>query len=345
MKMKKGVAEQIFIILFLVAVLYSFWATINFVGLGGFEIQRNIVVQQDLYTMNNALEGAKLYMDTALKYSAYQAAFDYGQEDKADANKDSAAAKLSEKIKQNLNKYAQQRYTFLSQNYGVKLPEYKDVSVEPDTTSKNLKITATPLDNLKIEKDTETENIFLAKSGGLEFIFSYPLLDKIIALSPASLKETLKKSAVDEWKITVSKVVTICTDKKATDIEVFNEFNGRSFNTFLDAEKGFSSYVESKLIDLKNTLKLEGSVSPKTTSVKIDHQPCAEKIEPCNANTFKYTKICEFKYSYSGQVKIELKDSQAKYPVKVVSGDTGKISLENIPFAATNSIDFVYPEK
>ena len=342
MIMKKGVAEQVFIIAAFITIIYAFLMTINFSWTSGVSVEKDITVQQNLYTMQNALDGGRLFLDTSLKYSVYQALFDYGGEDKVDANKDSFSASLAEKIKQNLNVYSKQTYTFLSQNYQVKLPQYTGVSVSQDIASKTINIKATPADSMKIEKDSESENIFLAKKADLEFVLPYPLLEKIISLSPSSMKDSMIKSVETEWKKIDTKTVSVCTDKKATDLEVFNEANKKSFKDFVEAQGGFSSYVESKVVDMKSMLKLEGSIEPKTLSAKIGHS-CKETIQPCSeANKFTYTKTCSFAYTYSGKVKVDIKDSSSKYPVKIGSGDSAKVSMEKPAFVSTNSIEFTY---
>jgi hypothetical protein len=110
-------------------------------------IEKDIEVRAQMHTMGNALAAAKLYMETSLAYSTYQACYDtlknggwdtltgkkayqgYALWEPVDQHPTVLEFKgsLESSIKGNLGLYEAKSYTFLSEYY-VNLPAYTAVN-------------------------------------------------------------------------------------------------------------------------------------------------------------------------------------------------------------------------
>ncbi len=344
----KGMTSSILSILLTIVLLYVAVYSIEFGTGSGIVITRKAEFQQDMYAMSNALESAKLYMDTALKYSTYQAFYDYGKEDKTDASSIDILS-LQVKIKENLNKYTAGPYTFLSKNYEVSLPLYESASVDVDYPDTN--ITANPIGSLSTTRADPIEKIKLEKNGKLEMVFNYPLLSQIDQVKPSSLKDKMSAFMEKNWKKDGVKTLEGCENKENAikDADVFNSAHGTSFNSLEESGKQVASSIEAEMIGLKSTElpeKIKIEVSAKKSEAKISiAQICAEETkDDCdNPNpTFSKKKTCKFVYQYEGSFLITMTDSSKEYPVSIKDGETKKVVFRPFSFSTANSFDFVY---
>lgn len=159
------------------------------------QVEKNLKARSEIHTMSNALDAAKLYMETSLEYSIYQACYDnlrnggwdplpannipnkyrgYAVWDFPDTPPDDLKfqRELESSIATNLNLYrGTQAYTFLS-DYHVNLPNYPSddvhVSLEP-SDPKWMFVTAWGDSNLNIQKTQESgEYIRLEKDSMLQ---------------------------------------------------------------------------------------------------------------------------------------------------------------------------------
>lgn len=329
----KGLASVLTVILTIIFLL-SIALTINFAFSSGFTIKQKVSLQQDLYTMNNALDAAKLYLDTALKFSTYQAAFDYGQQKNQDANPQSMAAGISKKISENLNKYTKDDYKFLSDKYKVKLPQYAEKALTVQAEKTKLKITAKPEANLRIDRESQEEKAYLAKGGNLELVFEYPILESAEKFSPESLNKIVQEAIAKKWKLEGEKKIENCDQQKTPEnIDVFNSANSGNFKNFEEAEAALASSVESELLLLKTQ---ETGINVETKSSAINRQPS------CTVSKDKCAKSCKFSYNYQGTASITLTDKTKAYPVKTAEGKT---LFENLNFLTENTINLNMPIK
>jgi hypothetical protein len=76
-KNRKGIAQAVIFIALLAGfgVLVSLAALNNLIS-GPEGITRQLTFHQKIYSMGNALEAAKIYLDASLSYSFYQSCFD-----------------------------------------------------------------------------------------------------------------------------------------------------------------------------------------------------------------------------------------------------------------------------
>lgn len=156
------------------------------------EIEKDIEVRAEMHTMGTALDAGKLYMETALAYSTYQACYDtlrqggwntlsgkkayqgYSLWEPPDQHPTALEFKGSfeSSIKENLGLYEAKSYTFLSQYY-VNLPAYTAVNAETNEDTGKLAVAATAGSNLNIQKTQESgEVIRLEKYGFLQGEYS-----------------------------------------------------------------------------------------------------------------------------------------------------------------------------
>ncbi|RLI97717.1 MAG: hypothetical protein DRO99_02620, partial [Candidatus Aenigmatarchaeota archaeon] len=171
--------------------------------------------QEDIFAIDNSLDGAKSYLETSLRYSAYQACFDNlrnggwepgrtpaenmilykGRQYARLAGIEQAVAALESATLGNLNKYASDRYIFAS--FSLPLPSYNAVNISQ--SGKNLTMTARAQRDLSIYRyvekeavgqsfmelkeqtrdDNILETIMIAKGAGLEQSVTIPCISLI----------------------------------------------------------------------------------------------------------------------------------------------------------------------
>jgi hypothetical protein len=150
------------------------------------QIEKDIEVRAQIHTMGNALDAAKLYMDTALAYSTYQACYDnlrsgglekasksyqgYPLWDSMPAGKEAFDQALQKSILSNLELYRKSSYRFMS-DYYVNMPAY-EVTVLTEQPGKTT-VGAWNGSNFYIQKTQESgEIIRLEKYGFLQGEYS-----------------------------------------------------------------------------------------------------------------------------------------------------------------------------
>jgi len=343
----KGQAEVILAFLLTIVMAWIMLTSLNVIWDSGFTINRKINIQQDLYAMENALDGAKLYMETALQYSTYQALFDYGKEEKSDDNTGKLSAAVSEKTGQNLNRYTTDSYTFLSQNYKVALPKYEVVAVFNNNT---LNIVSTSSNNFVINRVNINEKATLEKNARLEFNFVYPPLQYIDILSSDGLNKIITDFINKTWNVTAAKTLEGCENrnKEAEDIEVFNEMSKQSFKDWAEADKHFLNSIESEIMGLQSTLSKNNitvNLKLQNQTGHIDHLCKFTKDDKCDQaqKTYSYAKTCTFGYSQTSNIKIQINDGGKQYPVKVSEDGSEKILFKPLSFISTNNLNVKYP--
>ncbi|RLJ07997.1 MAG: hypothetical protein DRP16_02320 [Candidatus Aenigmatarchaeota archaeon] len=178
------------IILVLIFVFVIYFLSFPFSGQED-NLQGKAEIQITSYTMLNALDAAKSYIDTALDYSVYQACYEileksgwyempydniyndgyenygiwYSDENKSlkPPSDDEWKEGLEKKISDKLRVYASSAYRFLD-DYYVYFPDY-DVSVKSFAPG-SLEVETTANKNMWIKKTTETgQEIYLEKAG------------------------------------------------------------------------------------------------------------------------------------------------------------------------------------
>ena len=344
----KGFTSAILAILLTMVLLYAIAISLDFSFQSGFTINRKVDLQQDLYAMGNALDAAKLYMETALKFSIYQALYDYGKEGKQDSTTAKLTNDIREKIKANLNKYASSQYTFLSQNYKVSIPEYESVEVNGDYP--DLQIIAVPNGNAIINRADPEEKVRLEKIMKMETYFNYPIIRIIDALSPEKIKENAILQMSKNWKTSAEKTIVGCENRylEATPLEIFNSAHGTNFQSIGDAQDQVKASVESGIVDITNLeanpgIKVSQNFTAQKTSITLECKPVQVDNKCDNQEKTFYKKIqCDFQYVYSGIINFFMQDSEVQYPVKIQEEDKEKIQFKQPDFYTGNTVLIEY---
>jgi len=186
----KGVSLVIPTIVIII-ILLMLLAAINIPLIKTSQYEKDLEVRSEIHTMSNALDTAKLYMETSLEYSIYQACYDnlrnggwdsfpankyqgYAVWDSSDLHPNDQEFKLAleESIASNLALYrGTQAYTFLS-DYHVNLPVYQADNVTVNLNPSDpqwMFVVAWGDQNLNIQKTQESgEYIRLEKESTLQ---------------------------------------------------------------------------------------------------------------------------------------------------------------------------------
>ena len=349
---RKGFIAIPLIVFLTIVLLFTIIFGISFTISKGLVIQKTITVQQDMYAMLNSLEASKAYLDTAIKYSLYQAAYDYGLEEKHDSNPDNIIVKISEKAKEKLNGYTKENYKFLSDKYQVQLPSYSRIDPKIYKSANiitGFTVEAVPTDTIRIALEKEGESTKLEKQAKINFNFQYPILQLMDSLTSDKLKQKADEIIKSHWPKELVKTITGC-DKKSQRIETVDVLNeqlkinsGKEFKTFEDAvQLGFNGHISSKIQDIQNQLSnnlisLEISIDDPKATVQVEFCQ-GEPVDNCDkGGAFTYTRKCSFNYSYSGKAKISITDKTKTYPVKALEGSDSKVLFKSFIFKTTNS--------
>jgi len=121
---------SLFLILSVVILVYS----ISFMQDSNNRKQKEVQFSEDLYVINNALKLGKLYLETSLDYSVYQAMYDVAKNGGWDTKKDNLniddnllKEAVKKKIAANLKKYTEKNYNFLGKI--IRLPPYEESGI------------------------------------------------------------------------------------------------------------------------------------------------------------------------------------------------------------------------
>jgi hypothetical protein len=137
----------------------------------------------DIYVMKNAIDSSKLYLQTSLDYSVYQAMYDVAKNGglgKSAANQwDSVlgenefVSNVKAEILKNMNSYTSKGYMFLDLPL-VYLPEYEEKNNELSESDSDVKILLSGT-KLRITKKDEQEVIVLESSSDMEKVYEIDL--------------------------------------------------------------------------------------------------------------------------------------------------------------------------
>jgi hypothetical protein len=152
-------------ILVLIALMLTPFIVFSDVTPAWYEGQKSgVVLHRDIYMMDNALDAAKSYIDTALSYSAYQACYDTLRRTDMSAAETVFKKELEDSIKIYLNRYVREDYYFMS-IYPVTIPEYTIVTIK---TLSPLKIRAESPSEIFISKEDKGKERKIKTNSTLE---------------------------------------------------------------------------------------------------------------------------------------------------------------------------------
>jgi hypothetical protein len=285
------------IALILILALLFLFLNVNIPLLDSNQIEKDIEVRSEIHTMGNALDAAKLYMETAVAYSTYQACYDnlknggwdvlsekkvyqgYALRDSSEQHPTILEFKQSfeNSIKENLGLYGESNaYTFLS-DYHVNLPSYNSVNAYVDENTEKLYVTAIAESNLNIQKTQESgEQIRLEKESMIYGSYSldcygiYLKGTEIHNQAKAAIQKVFEDMKVPK-EITASSQAEL--NKKLSDYNTTFVDNAKAAMYALSKTEGdydVGVYVMSA------NMKWSGSVTVGTAGAKIEGPPTPE---------------------------------------------------------------------
>ncbi|MBI4163818.1 MAG: hypothetical protein HY512_03070 [Candidatus Aenigmarchaeota archaeon] len=324
----KGSATSIFIMILAATIIFTTIYAFGITNESGEGIQRGQTIQKDYHTISTALDVASVYLETGLRYSIYQALYEVGLQNKTWYNngkidvKQDFLKRLKPSTDAVLIKYTRDPFMFLDNNYLVTLPQY---SVEVNVENNTLTADASSSGRLQVEKTRPEENIFLEKTVKMSESFDYKLLsDAQKFLDGVNDADIINQTVSDyfnkTWKTSGELQLSGCQNKgQIESISVFNDANGKGFSNFTQAEQSISAEVASTVSMINLTKYPTVKLSPSTT-VLVNFDCPATKNDLCDKPepSYKYTKTCNFTYSYQINTSVVLENNQT-YPVKTDS--------------------------
>ncbi len=236
-------------------------------------------IQLYLYSMNHALDAARLYMDVSLDYSVYQACYETLKNIDSSISENEFKQNLESSIKEKLNVYTEPNYRFLT-DYEVYMAEYDGVNIESMSPLK-VKVTGK---NMFIKKEDRLRGIDLTMERDSS-------LDKTVPIDcygmyqkgkeeHADIKNTLEssiKAKIDEWPDTTEgqsdpdklpDLNSLKAEVEAISDLAFEKIDADGYSIkseFTEASVEFEGYEKSgdepyKNIKYKVTVKLKVTV-------------------------------------------------------------------------------------
>ena len=134
---------------------------------------QKISLQSNIYSMSHAIDTAKIYTKTALRYSVYQACYDSLREASDHVDKVEYYKTLGEIAEKHYQKYTSSGYSFLG-DFVVTFPDYT-LNVIPGGDDRNFAVQAIPNEKLTISSSaTSGEAITLRESADIVENFTMP---------------------------------------------------------------------------------------------------------------------------------------------------------------------------
>lgn len=169
----KGNALMVAVIMvgIMVALFIGYGLRLNLFG-GGEGALTKASLQTDIYALEHALDAAKLYMETSLDYSVYQACYDTLAREDIDSS-EGFLEELESTTETYLNRYSKGGYLFLDE-YSVNLPN-SAIGITPGEPDSKFRVDVTPNDMLTTSSLTKSgEYITLEASAGMSREYDMP---------------------------------------------------------------------------------------------------------------------------------------------------------------------------
>lgn len=267
---KKGFSIIPAVLILLIAAVAIYSASLTWKWGEAIEKRSDVVFHS--YSMNNALDLARLYMDVSLDYSAYQACYETLKELDPSISEDEFKQKLESSIKEKLNVYTRSDYRFLI-DYKVNIFEYDSVTIEGLNP---LKVKATGKDMfIRVEDSIRKIDLTMEKNSSLDKtipIDCYGMYQKGKEVN-TEIKNTLEssiKAKIDSWpdtadtlpnrdslKAEIETIPELAFEKTEGDYSIKSEFTEASVE-FEGYEKSGDEPYEN--IKYRVTVKLKVTV-------------------------------------------------------------------------------------
>lgn len=347
-----SIPGSVFLIgLLIVAAIGISYISINWGPFDSPDTIRSVTLHQEYYTMNNALDLAKFYLDTGLRYSVYQVMYDNGYRggfstipaenlrngnalwyDNKDIypSEEALLNALETPALSGLNRYLESDYVFLD-SYEVKLPQYTGLDISK-TPGGEILAKATADRNLWIKRTMQNlDKIELEKKADLEESFGTAYLE-LYQKSLERLEEV--KNRFGEIRTGLDKVKTGTLGREqegsrpqVTELEVFLEalknLEIRDAASREEGEAGLKAKLEEILNKLKDTpgettVQFEKAAAFSVAEFQESEDCTREETQRQEGDKtfFKTSLTCSFTYSYDFAVNVSVTDNSGKrYPV------------------------------
>ncbi len=248
--MKKAQGAVLLAIM-LIVITVIIISSLQFYLSSSIEKKSELQFDEDLYVTENALRLSKLYLETALDYSVYQAMFDAGK-DGLPKNIDDLKGKLASKISENMKKYTEREFNFIGKI--ARLPTYDKNMLTIEKFGENdLNVSATGNGNIYFEETTtvqmEKKYIRLELSSYLERIYSF----NFFGLYEKALEFSNKINECEDEKIIDGIYeISLATDqnKKPCNVKVSVKDVSQTFPVFNGREVAFEPVVFEFLVSV-----------------------------------------------------------------------------------------------
>jgi len=286
---------------------------------------QKIVLETEEFSLEKALEAAKLYAETSLRYSFYQACYNvslnggWQPDGSAPSGKNAAAdAATFKKALENetlriLGAYAGGGYSFLG-SFDVFVPAYGSVAVT-DMGDGVVNVTAASDKMLSIHRELDTKNVTLYKNADLSVNITSPcftLQKKALERSVSIASADSVRSELDRWPIEAS-------------VELGHAFTKDHNDAFYSAMMAdYPELIRGQFREA-TALKDGEAMLASAVSAPIGSQKLSVKVAiapSCTGYTFvedgaeKSKKDCEFSYSVAiASSSTMAEESAERYPV------------------------------
>ncbi len=358
-----SIPGSVFLIgLLIVAAIDISYISINWGPFDSPEVVRSVTLHQEYYTMDNALDLAKLYLDTGLRYSIYQRMYDNGYRggfseiptenlhngnalwyDNKDSypNEQALLENLKAPALANLGRYLEYDYVFLD-NYEVKLPGYTGLDISK-TSEAEILVKAAADKNLWIKRTMQNlDKIELEKNANLEENFGKGYLElyqkSLVKLESVKNNFTEIKALLESVRTGTLTREQEGSSPQVTELEVFQKALEDAGIAGAESREDGEAKLKAKLEEILNKLKdTPGETTvqfEKTLTLSVsefsESEDCTkqESQRTEGDKTFYTTSMtCSFTYTYEFAVNVSVTDNSGKkYPV--FDSEKDEISLE-----------------
>ena len=258
----------------------------------------NLLFQEKIFTIDNALDGAELYLETSSLYSVYQACHDSLKNPSVDPLEFRSA--VSTRIQTHMNKYSESQFIFFDE-HAINLPQY---TVEYDDATKTFILNAEKI-VYEIDDSKVNETIHLERNS----ILMVPFICETIHTKYVEVKQKMEQDISplitqeieSGWPKEATKDPLITTDCDA----VFQSITGK---TIIEASNEMSQNVKT---NIQTTLPQ----SDATFEIKIDMPDVPTVIEGKFIQQDSTGTVCDFTYDINVTLTVEIKDKTQMYSV------------------------------
>lgn len=311
---------------------------------------QKLVLETEEYTLQKAMEAAKLYVHTSLKYSFYQACYDISKKGGALPDAESFKGSIEAETLKQLNLYTASHYHFF-ENLDVRLPVYSSVSIE-DLGDGNISINASSQEMMSIQRELDRKNVTLMKDGNVSIVVSSPCL-RLLESARESSKETSGSLSgveheLNKWPTEFS-IEMDHPYKHDHNDAFFSVINADYYQLLRDEPFSETAAIKDAQAIIASQIELPSDSLDDGTVVDNKGTSLDVKITlSCTGYTFEEEgvershKDCEVSYKVTvSMVTGVMESGQLKYPV--FNGEA--ISYEPIKFMVTENRVFERPEK